>query len=87
MATLPGTKIDILSGVPFDADYAHTIYFDSVGAQISYFSSKVSQQYVTTYQRTDKSIKVSGNADQYYNCNYIRWQNNAYGNKDRKSVV
>lgn len=81
MATLPGTKIDILSGVPFDADYAHTIYFDSVGAQISYFSSKVSQQYVTTYQRTDRSIKVSGNADQYYNCNYIRWQNNAYGNK------
>lgn len=82
MAT-PNTTLYLLSGVPLDNEYKDTIYFDSAAAQSTYFSSKISKTFAhLTYQRINENkIRVQASADDLYNCNYLMFQNTAYGNK------
>lgn len=79
----PQTNIRILSNVPLDTTYDHTIYFDSASAQYNYFVSL--QKYNLTnysYQRVKRGVaRVGIKADNLYDCNYMMFQNTAYGNK------
>lgn len=79
----PQTNIRILQNVPLDTTYEHTIYFSSTSAQQTYFAGK--QKYNLgsyTYQRVSKGIaRVGIKADSLYDCNYMMFQNTAYGSK------
>lgn len=79
----PQTNIRLLNNVPLDTTYEHTIYFASSTAQYNYFITK--QKYNLTnysYQRVNKGIcRVGIPADNIYDCNYMMFQNTAYGNK------
>ena len=79
----PQTNIRILKSVPLDTTYNHTIYFESASAQQSYFVGK--QKYNLgsySYQRVNKGVaRVGIKADNLYDCNYMMFQNTAYGSK------
>ena len=79
----PRTNIRILKDVPLDTTYEHTIYFENAQAQYDYFIGL--QKYNLTnysYQRVQRGIaRVGIKADNLYDCNYMMFQNSAYGNK------
>ena len=79
----PQTNIRLLKDVPLDTSYDHTIYFSSAVAQANYFIGK--QKYNLsnyTYQRVNKgAARVGIKADNLYDCNYMMFQNTAYGNR------
>lgn len=79
----PNTNIRILRNVPLDTTYEHTLYFDKYADQSTYFYKLEKynlEKY--TYQRVKKGVaRVGINADNLYDCNYMMFQNTAYGNK------
>lgn len=79
----PQTNVKLLRNVPLDNTYEHTIYFSSVGAQSSYFSGLTKYNLTNyTYQRVNSNqIRVARKADDLYDCNYIMFQNSAFGSK------
>ena len=79
----PNTTVRLLHNVPLDPTYDHTIYFDSQANQTNYFISKQKRAFTkNTYQRhTRDTMKVAVLADEIFDCNYMMFQNTAYGNK------
>lgn len=79
----PGTNIRLLKDVPLDTTYDHTIYFSSASDQSNYFMGL--QKYNLTkytYQRVKKGVaRVGIKSDSLYDCNYMMFQNSAYGTK------
>lgn len=83
MYIAPNTAIKILNNCPLNPSYAHTIYFSNTTAQVNYFAGltkySLSNQ---SYQRANKgSLKVEVPCDDLYDCNYMMFQNTAFGNK------
>lgn len=83
MYVAPDSKIYLLSGVPLTSTYEHTLYFTGPDAQNAYFQGKVrrifnNQSYV---RHTSGYVRVEMTADQAYDCNYMMFQNTAFGNK------
>lgn len=83
MYIAPNTTIKMLKDAPLDNTYRNTIYFANVGDQTSYFSGKTKYTFATqSYQRVQKgTLRVGRKADDLYDCNYLMFQNTAYGNK------
>lgn len=79
----PNTNIKILHNVPLENTYDHTLYFASANAQYTYFASMVYKNCTNyTYQRVNKGrMRIEGKADNYYNCNYLMFQNTNFGTK------
>ena len=79
----PKTNIKILKDVPLDTTYEHTLYFASGTAQYNYFATKVKHNLSEyTYQRVNRGVaRVGIKSDDLYDCNYMMFQNTAYGNK------
>lgn len=79
----PETNIKILRNVPLDTTYEHTIYFSSASAQRAYFESLLKYNLRNyTYQRVKRGVcRVGIKADNLYDCNYMMFQNSAYGDK------
>lgn len=78
----PLTNINLLRGVPLDNSYTDTLTFGSASAQQSYFASKSKYQKVNyTPVRMQNAIRVDIVADNLYDCNYIMFQNQNFGNK------
>lgn len=79
----PNSQVRLLSGVPLDDTYDHTIYFANATAQYNYFSGKVKQSFNNvSYARAERGvIRLEGTADDYYDCNYIMFQNTSFGSK------
>lgn len=81
----PNGICHILKGVPLDNTYEHTLWFDldNQRSQYNYFITK--KKYTLTglsYTRYKEGvIVVEKTADQLYDCNYLMFQNTAYGNK------
>lgn len=79
----PNTNIWILKDVPLDTTYDHTIYFADAPSQYNYFSSKA--KYTLTqqsYQRVQRGyMRVKIKAESLYDCNYLMFQNLAFGLK------
>lgn len=69
--------------MPLDNTYEHTIYFSSRSAQTSYFSAKAIYNLTAqSYQRVKRgTMRVSVNAENLYNANYLMFQNAAFGSK------
>ena len=79
----PSTNIRILKDVPLDTTYDHTIYFSSATAQTNYFAGLTKYNLNNqTYQRVKRGYaRVQRKAEDLYDCNYMMFQNSAYGNK------
>lgn len=79
----PNTNIRLLTNVPLDNSYDHTIYFETETDQISYFTAltKYNLNYYT-YQRVNNGVtRVGIKADSLYDCNYMMFQNTNFGSK------
>ena len=79
----PKTDIRLLTGVPLDPTYNHTIRFTDTTAQSTYFANKTKHQLSRqTYQRVQRGYaKVQLSADDCYDCNYMMFRNTSYGSK------
>ena len=83
MATDKATTLRMLSGVPLDKSYEHTIYWESKTAQERGFLSKVKKSYNNlSYQRVSKGrIRIQENVGELYDCNYMMFKNPGFGDK------
>ena len=83
MYIAPNSTLYLLSGVPCDKSYIHTLYFENKNEQYSYFYGKRVKAFTNvSYQRHSKnSIRLECLADDIYNVNYLMFQNTAYGDK------
>ena len=83
MYIAPNSTVYLLTGVPCDKSYVHTLYFENKNEQYSYFYGKQVKTFTNvSYQRHSKnSIRLECLADDIYNVNYLMFQNTAYGNK------
>ncbi len=83
MYIAPNSIIKILKDVPLDPTFDHTIYFETVEAQRTYFSSKA--KYTLTnqmYQRLQRGyMRIEIQAENLYDCNYIMYQNTSFGTR------
>ncbi len=79
----PNSVIKLLTNCPLDDSYDHTLYFISAGSQASYFTGLTKYNFTAqTYQRhTNNTLRVQVLADSVFDCNYLMFQNTAYGNK------
>ena len=79
----PDSIAVLLTGVPLDETYDHTIKFASETAQRNYFLSKeLMRVHPQTYQRhSENVIRVEALADNLYHVNYLMFQNTSFGNK------
>lgn len=81
----PDSEVRLLTNVPLDNTYAHTIYFASKQAQTTYFQSKTKAGCIfnnVSYQRhTRGSIRLQKLADNIYDCNYMMFKNTAFGDR------
>ena len=83
----PSSTVKILHGVPFDNSYENTFYSNNAVHQYNNFDTFTKYTFALppaamTYQRVNKNtIRVNVDADHLYDCNYLMFQNTAYGNK------
>lgn len=79
----PQTSIRILKNVPLDSEYRHTIYWADASAQSAYFTSMTKYPLTAqSYQRVKRGYaRVGIAAESLYDCNYIMFQNTAFGHK------
>lgn len=80
----PNTTIKLYSGIPLDNSYKNTLYFATLSAQNSYFHGGISKYTLArqSYQRVERGrMRVELLADNIYDCNYLAFQNENFGNK------
>lgn len=79
----PNTNIRLLNNVPLDNTYEHTIYFASGQAQRNYFIGKTKHSLTRqSYQRKERGyITVGVGYESLIDCNYVMFQNSAFGSK------
>lgn len=79
----PNTVIKILRDCPLDNSYEHTIFFTSASAQMSFFSEYTKYTLdKQSYQRVKRGyMRVSIQAENLYDCNYLMFQNTSFGSK------
>lgn len=83
----PESDIYVLTGVPLDNTYEHTISWTWTAnpreAQARYFASKAKYTFdKCTYERRERLwCKVERKADDLYDCNYMMFRNSAFGDK------
>lgn len=83
MQVFPDTVLRIHKGCPCDPDYEHTINIGNKEGQHAYFTTITKYRLNDmSYQRpTNGRIRVPYNVNDLYDCNYISFQNTAFGNK------
>lgn len=86
----PSGTINVCWQVPLDNSYTNTIWFEEERQQIQYFKSMIKPHpngglwsfTNQTYSRlTKNSVRVNGNATNFYDCNYLMIQNENFGHK------
>lgn len=79
----PNTNIRILRQAPVDPEYRNTLLFQTDAQQRSYFMGLTKYNLANyTYQRVQKGVcRVGIIAENLYDCNYMMFQNNAFGDK------
>lgn len=83
----PNSNIKIYNNIPLDNKYEHTLYFANITQQNNYFhpTETPKAKYVLTaqsYQRVVKgTMRIAKKAEDLYDCNYLAFQNAAFGKK------
>lgn len=69
------TEVRLLN-VPLENDYKHTLYFDDVSAQTTYFTGLTCKKATEcTYQRKEKCIRFPADYDELIGYNYLMYKN------------
>ena len=79
----PNTIIRLLHNVPLDNKYTDTLYWETASHQHANMLSLTKYTFTEqTYQRVNRNrLRVQRCADDIYDCNYLMFQNTAFGNK------
>lgn len=86
----PNSTIKVMSRIPLDADYEHSLYFATKGAQSEYFigyngrgGTHVEYTFNDySYQRTGANkIRVNQSYENLINCNYLAFINRNFENR------
>lgn len=79
----PDTDIYLLANVECDKSYDNVKYFATKSSQYSYMSGKIVKSFTKqSYGRVNKgTFRLFCKADDVYQCNYLMFQNTAFGNK------
>lgn len=79
----PDTDIYLLANVECDKSYDNVKYFATKNAQHTYMYSKIVKSFTNqSYGRVNKgTFRLFCKADDVYQCNYLMFQNTAFGNK------
>ena len=79
----PNSTVKILRSISIDNSYRNTILQSDKSSQFSMFNAYTKYSLTNySYQRVNKgAIRVEILADNLYDCNYMLFQNTAYGNK------
>lgn len=83
MYIAPNSVIKILKDVPLDPTFDHTIFFNDKTAQEAYFNTKVKYTFNNQmYQRLQRGyMRIETPAENLYDCNYVMYQNTAFGQR------
>lgn len=86
MANFEPSGIIKIGSVPWDNSYSHTVggggAFTDKASQATFMQGFMDYNLTEyKYVRMNNSIKVAGNAERYYTCNYVMYQNANYGSK------
>ncbi len=85
MEIAPNTVIKFYTNMPLDNTYEHTLYFNSISSQISYFHNPQLPRFVfnnNTYQRISNGVmRIKKNSLSLLDCSYMAFQNTEFGNK------
>lgn len=76
------TQLWFIQGVPWDNSYSDVRRFATQDSQLAYLQGK--RKFLdtnSTYQRNDRSIYSQRTPEQLYDCNYIAFRNDSYGDK------
>ena len=74
--SLPNSIIKVMSGVPLNNRYDHTLFFESIVKQEEYFNSKVEKTFNKfTYIRANRTIKIAGIVGNAQKWNYLMVNN------------
>lgn len=78
---IPQTEVRLLK-TPIEKEGNHTLTFDNINSQTSYFLSKTIKTYTEfTYQRETFELVVPDSFDTINTCNYLMYKNNGFTNK------
>lgn len=79
----PNSTIKLLANVPLVPGYAHTVAYTSASEQYTAFNSYAKYTFTAqSYQRVNRNyVRLQVNAENVYDCNYMIFQNSAYGSK------
>lgn len=85
MATVPlsGTNISLYRGIPWNNDYKHTRWFETLADQLNWFASQTIIHHESSYnfQRAEGKgafVRINKSVDELWNCNYLSFQNADY---------
>ena len=82
MDFIPTTNLKILRNVPLDSTYKDTLTFENKTDQYLYFAGKAKVSFDDfTFQRLNSSVRVPADPNSLYDCNYIMFQNENFGDK------
>ena len=79
----PSSTLILLKGCPCDPEYNNTLYFVSAGLQETYFKTLAKYTFSDlSYIRVNRGeIRVEKKVEDLYDCNYLMFQNTAFGDK------
>ena len=83
-APIPDGEVKVLTNIPLDPDYNHTIFFASETARTAYFESHTSSYYSfdkMIYIRQTGRVRAPVSGDLFQNCNYMMYRNKQYLDK------
>ena len=93
MYIAPNSDIKILSGVPLDNTYEHTLAWEQTPSarttQANYFLTKVKYSFTDQYyQRVKRGwLRIQCNPDNLWDCNYLMFRNTSFGDKWFYAVI
>lgn len=79
----PNTEIALLKNIPLDNSYEHTLTFNSIAEQVSYFSRNVFRLLsANSYQRAlNGRLRIECPMSDAVQCNYLYFRNTSFENK------
>lgn len=81
MIFTPNSEVRLLD-VPLDKTKKHNIKFSSISEQTSYFSSKTVDIFdKVQYVKQNNSFDIEGELDDFWNVNYVMYQNTNHGSR------
>lgn len=83
MYIAPSTDVYILKNCPLNSDYKNTIYFEDKTKQENYFRSLSKHKFMrlTYVDKIKGSIRVEKKIEDLYDCNYLMYKNEKFGDK------